>query len=303
MRTLPLTPKAGFSFCLALPRCRRGVIAVQTAILLVVLLGFVSIGTDIGAMLWQRRAMQSAANSAAFGAALAATVGNPPSFTLEGKAISASYGFVDGTANTTVNVNHPPTLGTYKNNTGAIEVLITRPYASILASLFYPGAFTIAARAVALTGTGGSACVLALSSSASSAFSASGSVTGNLINCGLDVQSSSASALSLNGSVTLTAEDISIVGGYTTTGSVVIQSTDGIQTHANPVTDPYATLAVPSYGACTQTKYSVSGSTKKTISPGVYCQGLTIKGSSVVTFSPGLYIINGGDFSVTGPPR
>ena len=63
-----VTPRDVAALCAALAHSRRGMIAVQTAILLVVLLGFVSFAVDIGSMLWQRRAMQSAADSGAWGA-------------------------------------------------------------------------------------------------------------------------------------------------------------------------------------------------------------------------------------------
>ena len=293
-------PVAAAGLWPALCRCRRGMIAVPTAILLVALLGFASLAVDIGSMLWQRRAMQSAADSAALGGALAATVGNPPDFTVEGKSIAASYGFVDGTANTSVKVNQPPTLGAYANNALGIEVLITRPYSAILASLFHPAAFSIAARAVALIGKPGNSCILALDPAASGALSASGSAAVTLNTCDLDIQSSSASALLIEGGAVLDAEDISIVGGYQTSGSGAINSTKGIQTNAPPVTDPYGTLAVPAFTGCAQTNFSVSGTTVKTLSPGVYCGGISISHGARVTLSAGQYILDGGNFSVSG---
>jgi hypothetical protein len=300
MRRTAVRPAAAMAVRRTLCRCCRGVIAVPTAIVLVALLGFVSLAVDIGSMLWQRRAMQSAADSAALGAALAATVGNPPDFTVEGKSIAASYGFVDGTANTSVKVSKPPTLGAYASNAAGVEVLITRPYSAIFASLFHPAAFWIAARAVALVGPPGSTCVLALDPAASGAFLAAGSPTVTLNGCDIDIQSNSASALTLNGSAVLNVDDISIVGGYQTNGSTVINASEGIQTNAKPVIDPYRTLAIPAFSGCNQTNFSVSGSTTKTLSPGVYCNGISISNSAKVTLNPGQYILDGGNFSVSG---
>lgn len=300
MRGSAARPVGAAALWRALCRCRRGLIAVQTAILLVVLLGFVSLAVDIGAMQSQRRAMQSAADSASLGAALAATLGNPPNLSVEAKSIAASYGFVDGTANTTVAVNNPPTLGAYAKNASGVEVLITRPYSAILASLFHPTAFSIAARAVALIGQPGNTCVLALNSAASGAFTASGSAAVTLNACDLAIQSASSSALLVTGGAVVDAEDVSIVGGYETQGSGAINSTNGIQTGAPAAVDPYSTLAVPAYSGCGQSNFSVGGTTVETLSPGVYCNGLSIGASAHVTLNPGQYILNGGNFSVSG---
>jgi hypothetical protein len=297
MPTLPLASTTGRAVCRALARCRQGLIAVQTAILLVVLLGFVSIGTDIGAMLWQRRAMQSAADSAALGAAYAATVGNPPNFAIEGKSISASYGFLDGAASTAVKVNNPPTLGTFRGNTGAIEVLITRPYASMLASLFYTGDFPIAARSVALIGQLSDTCMLILDPTAQDVISMNGTTNLTLSSCSLFVESSSSTAISMVGNSNITADDVKIVGGDKLNGAATITATKGVQTNVSPVADPYASLAVPSFSGCAQTNYSLNST--GTLSPGVYCGGMQFKSKAVATLKTGTYILDGGNFSAS----
>jgi filamentous hemagglutinin family protein len=38
----------------------------------------------------------------------------------------------------------------------------------------------------------------------------------------------------------------------------------------------------------------------RTLSPGVYCNGIDIQSQAVVTLQPGTYIINRGDFNVAG---
>jgi hypothetical protein len=297
MRVSLVTSRDVAALCAALAGSRRGIIAVQTAILLVVLLGFVSFAVDIGSMLLQRRAMQSAADSAAWGAALAATVKNPPDFTVEGKSITASYGYANGSSGTVVQVNNPPTLGAYQSNSLGVEVLITRPYSAILASLFHPTAFSIAARAVALVGKSGNGCILALAPSVTSAVLASGSASVTVNTCDVYIQSTSSSALLVSGGAVVNGEDIRIVGGYKTTGSGVVNATQGVQTGALAVADPYSALAVPAYSGCGHTNLSVS--TVTTLSPGVYCGGIAINGAQV-TLNPGQYILDGGNFSVIG---
>jgi hypothetical protein len=46
---------------------------------------------------------------------------------------------------------------------------------------------------------------------------------------------------------------------------------------------------------------SLSGSTTKTLNPGVYDGGITLSGSSSVTLNPGVYYINGGGITMSGP--
>src|SRR6202034_1570376 len=106
------------------------------------------------------------------------------------------------------------------------------------------------------------------------------------------------SALSVQGSGVVNAEDVSIVGGYQTTGSGKINSTQGIQTGAPAATDPYSGLAVPTFSGCGHTNLSVN--TVTTLSPGVYCGGIAIGNSAQVTLNTGQYILDGGNFSVGG---
>jgi hypothetical protein len=90
-----------------------------------------------------------------------------------------------------------------------------------------------------------------------------------------------------------------------------LTTTDGTFTGVNPIPDPYAGVAIPSYtqGHCDQgnakngTKitgnkqkvYTPSGST-----PYVFCQGLEVQGGSTAIFCPGTYIIDRGSLQLRG---
>jgi hypothetical protein len=104
----------------------------------------------------------------------------------------------------------------------------------------------------------------------------------------------------VSGGAVVNGEDIRIVGGYRTTGSGVVNATQGIQTAAHPVADPYSALAVPAFSGCSQTNLSVGGTTVTTLSPGVYCGGIATSHSARVTLNPWQYILDGGNFSVAG---
>ena len=72
-----------------------------------------------------------------------------------------------------------------------------------------------------------------------------------------------------------------------------------IKTGVASVSDPLLYLKAPAVGGCGRNNYVVSSGTV-TLSPGVYCGGLTIKGSANVTLSAGTYILNGGGMNVSG---
>jgi hypothetical protein len=63
--------------------------------------------------------------------------------------------------------------------------------------------------------------------------------------------------------------------------------------------DPYAGVAVPTPGACAATN-SWGGGGTFTISPGTFCNGLTISNSAKVTMNAGIYIVDRGSFTLTG---
>ncbi len=51
-------------------------------------------------------------------------------------------------------------------------------------------------------------------------------------------------------------------------------------------------------GPCDHTEFNIGASA--TLSPGTYCGGITIYGSSSVTLDPGIYILRGGGLKVLG---
>lgn len=86
----------------ATARNRRGNIAVLTALLLPIFVGFAGIAIEIVYWYMTQRSMQSAADSAA----MAAATNAGDNFTDEAKAIAAQYGYVDGADSTTVTASN-----------------------------------------------------------------------------------------------------------------------------------------------------------------------------------------------------
>ena len=56
--------------------------------------------------------------------------------------------------------------------------------------------------------------------------------------------------------------------------------------------DPFAGTTIPTLSTCDHTNLAISGTV--TLSPGIYCGGLTVIGSGNATLSPGTYYMDGG---------
>ena len=263
-----------------------------------VLLGLTAVGTETGLWLYEHQAMQGATDSAAMSAGNAIAAGNSD-FVGSGSAVAAQYGFVNGVGNASVAINQPPTSGPNVSTPGAVEVIISQPQKRLLSAVLLSNDVVVSARSVAVSGQPGTGCVVALDGTASIDINAKGNPQVVLDGCSVYDNSSSSTALNVSGSATLSALAINVVGGVS--GIANITTVQGIHTGVLPIGDPYANVQVPSFSGCDHTNFSAQ--TTMTISPGVYCGGMTLNAGANVTLNPGVYIIAGGSLSVNGQAK
>jgi Flp pilus assembly protein TadG len=273
-------------------RDTSGVYAIITALALPVLVGAAAFGTEEGLLFYKHRQMQHAADSSAFTAAAAYLAGETNIVT-HADAVAASYGFVAG-SNATVTVNQPPQSGPNVNDTQAIEVIISQGQPRLFSSLW--GAAPIAVTARSVSKAQDQACVLALDHSASGAVSAQGSVNINLVKCAIYDDSNNAQAMSVGGAAKVSSQFVGVVGGIA--GSQGITTVDGTVTGYHVVTDPYADVIPPPFSGCDQTNYATKDIV--TISPGVYCGGMSLGAGAIVTLLPGTYYLDRGSLTMNG---
>jgi Flp pilus assembly protein TadG len=292
---------------------RSGASAVVIALAMTGVLGLAGLGTEVGMWYVSKRTMQAASDSAAYSAAMAEYNGETKAqYTREAKSVAGSYNFVDDTNNTTVTVNSPPTKGNYTTDSNAVEVIITQQQPIVVSGLFLGGPTTVATRSVALTGTPGAGCVLALDGASIDDIFNNGNTTINLIGCDLYDNSPNNCALNLVGSANLTANGAFIVGNYCTSNNASLTITPrptGDGTHVNwsaPISDPYASY-LASYSAPTtcnynNQKYNAGANIPaSTFTNGqVFCGGLDITGNSTVNFPSGIFYITNGVLHVDG---
>ena len=143
--------------------------------------------------------------------------------------------------------------------------------------------------------TGRPLCILALDPSAPGAFDMDNGIV-STDGCEVRVNSSDPVALKSQNNGELYASSICVTGGFDGNGTV----SPAPQTGCAPTPDPLAGLAPPPVGPCDYTNMNVS-SGSLTLTPGVYCGGLSVTGSSTtVTLQPGTYVFKDGELKVAG---
>jgi hypothetical protein len=283
-------------------RNESGQALILAAVSMVVLIGFIGLGVDMGVMRHEKRILQGVADSAAIGGASELNYGD---VTVGAQNAAKQNGFVDGSNGATLTVNNPPQSGPHKNNLQYVEVIASQVAPTYFMKLFRIDSVNINARAVAYLGDS-TGCIYALNQTKTNAILMNGS--GKVqANCGVYDDSKASQALLNNGSGTLTAKSVGVVGNYLNNGSGKITPTPA--TGMVPLADPLSYLDPPSVkGSCSggtqiangSGTYTfnpgnviINGSPTVTLNPGEYCQ-LTLNGSPNVTFNSGTYILDQG---------
>src|SRR6185437_4160411 len=112
--TIIMKTGSGFSVLFGWSRAfaadQSGNIIMLFALSAPIVLGFAALATEGGALFEKKAAVQAAADQAAVSAANSFN-SSQTAYTIEGKAITAQMGFVDGQNGVTVTVNNPPASG------------------------------------------------------------------------------------------------------------------------------------------------------------------------------------------------
>ena len=283
----------------SLLRDLQGSVAIHVAVMMIAITGFAALGIEVGYLLLKHRQMQSAADSAAMSGATALGLGYPADFRMEARAVSAASGYTDGTDGTTVTVNSPPLSGPNAGNSSAVEVIVSQPQTLSLIEVYRAGLFDVGARAVALAGAG-SYCILQLNAGASGGFSMSNGAKVYAPDCAVAVDSAASPALIMNGGARLDTQLVSVVGSASISNGARIDPSGALKTSQAPVADPYASVAVPAYSGCSNGTARTYNYGNWTLTPGVFCNGVSFQNAANVTMQPGAYIIDRGTFLVGG---
>ena len=288
---------------------RRGTVAVLAALCLIGVLGFAALSLDAAVLHQDRRAAQSAADSAALAAAgnLFANwranqgVDNSGAAT-EALASAAANGFANDGVNSVVTVNIPPLSGNFVGQAGYAEVIVQQFQQRAFSAIWGSDPVPVRARAVARglwVPVNNGIIVLDPTSSGSLTSNGGSSVT---TNAKIIVDSNSPSATIVTGGGVLTAPEFDITGvpGTSTSGGGTISGT--ILDGQVPTPDPLAYLPEPDPSTMSvQSKKTVKLQNQGSLSlqPGIYTGGIQVTGGNL-TLAPGIYYMDGGGFSFSG---
>ena len=293
---------------------------VFTVVGLVALLGFVGLGMDMGALRYQKRLQQTAADGASIAGATNLTYGGVQT---GAQSAAASNGFTDasgndatGCSNSTavgtvcVQINNPPQAvtvngtaipaGPHAGDANYVEAIVAVVQPTYFMRIFGVDRETITARAVATNLAGGT----------------SGNTTGCLYTLG--PPSAAIEGVNINGSATLNAPTCGIVdnGNYNTKGNKldVNAGTFGVSGSANvsgpggTVTCGGSTTNCPTYGTPASSDPMGSKTPPCTFPCTLAGSAVSINGNgnftgSGVTYSNGVYTVSPGvysSFSISG---
>jgi Putative Flp pilus-assembly TadE/G-like len=274
------------------PRRERGYVLFAVAFVIISVIGFAGLVFDVGALNYNKRRLQVAADAGALGGAQQMYKSGTGNLTQAVVHDVGLNGFQNGVNGVQLTINNPPAAGTYTGKSNYVEVLLSRPVPTTFMQYFKTTSVTVSARAVGGPGQV-SNCVYVLDPNASGAFSASGSAIFDN-QCGIMVNSSSATGINIAGSSCVTATAIAVVGNYSVSSTCPPSITP--RAGSDPVSDPLASLAPPTVGECNYSNFNKKVGV--TINPGVYCNGITLTGGTL-TMNPGVYILNGGGLKLT----
>jgi len=264
---------------------KHGNIAIITALVAPVLVGFCGFGAETGYWYFRQRGIQAAADIGAYNATMALRAGgSTTTVTSVATTDSANNGWAQ--ARGTITVNTPPTSGP-NQNTRSVEVILTENEPRFFTALFSSTPVTVRSRAVATYTIQAPACMLGLDKQATNAVQFWGNADANFESCNIISDSIASNAFSVGGSARVTAPCVDTVGGDVVQATLVLTSCSTVTTNSPYVPDPYANVSSPPVsGSC------AGGPSGGVLSPGRFCVGLTFQGS--VTLQPGVYVIDGG---------
>lgn len=153
----------------------------------------------------------------------------------------------------------------------------------------------VAVTATAAVVGGTPICVIGLESGANSTLLLDKSARLQAPNCAIYSNSTSSNGLMAKNSATVTAGFICSAGGKSSPGPGSF--TPEPQTDCPIIPDPLAARPAPPYSGCNANGKIIS-TIWTTLTPGVYCGGLTITLGAHVTFQPGVYVFKDGPLVV-----
>jgi hypothetical protein len=254
-------------------RRQRGAFAVMAAIAMPLLVGILGLALDTGLLYVEHHRVYGAASAAALegAASLAAgsslsDISNSNSTLIQSIRRGArQYGYEHGVNGVSV------TARTVDGYSDRIQIDVSLPSPTLIMKLFGNNSATVSTSSIARVSTQPT-CLYVLGNQTSG----------------------QSNALKVGGSTNVTASCAARFG-FALPNNVSTLKVTATGYTGSTTTDPLLGVSAPTVGSCGSgsnfNNRVVTGSA--TLNPGVYCGGLSLKGSGTVTLNPGVYIIAG----------
>ena len=279
-------------------RCELGNFAVGLGCLLPVLLGTIGGAVDILVYNNHRDELQSTADAAVLAAATEAT--------LKGWSVETASEVVEAVVTANLR-NRYAGLATFKHEVDVdetrrrVDLDLTQDHYGYFYLGYFTGSPQIEVHASAAASGQSNICVIVQSPTAANAFHLTGDASVTAAECSAYSNSAHTKGVAAAGLSKLTTELSCSGGGYSgsSTNFDPLPLTDCPQ-----ISDPLAARAatidssLPT-ATCSHTDLEIRAK-KKSLLPGVYCEGLRITKGSTVSLSPGVYVIKDGELRVDG---
>ncbi len=274
-----------------LPRDRRGGTAVTFGLLAAGLLGASGLAIDYANLANCRSDLQRIADTAALSAAREFRLGNADATTIGRVATAYARGALDQHGLT---AEITPTVDTTAKT---VTVRLVGTVATYMIHLADDTSAHASVQATAKVVGGAPICVIGLNTNQQQTVHLSQSAKLKAPGCSVYSDSSNGKGLYIQDDATLDAAFICSSGGKEKLGAGTFNPTP--QTDCPVIPDPLAARPEPPVpSTCSRTNYVISFGTA-ILKPGLYCGGLTVKGTAHVRLEPGVYVIKDGDFLVT----
>lgn len=257
----------------------------------------IGLAADAGELFVARRAMQTAADAAAWAGATVLYAGGNAATAQTAATTDATRNGYTADSFTTITTASPPTSGTVTGDTGYIEVNITRQVETKLIPGNNAGRTSVSVRAVAgIARSGAGLAVLVLHPTNSNALNLGGNADFTITGGGSTTNSTSASAVNVPAGSLLTGSYHRVTGNVSagTASRMTPAPTTGVAATA----DPFASMAGPSTAGLPSFGGQSITSTV-TLSPGLYTGLVTVGNGGTARLNSGVYIFRAG-FTSTG---
>ncbi|MEO1703124.1 MAG: pilus assembly protein TadG-related protein [Pseudomonadota bacterium] len=273
-------------------RNRAGGFALQASVLLPILLGAAAGTLDFMNYANHRSQLQEAADAAALAAVREAAIKGWNAQTAQAIASAVVQANLAKTLDDSTTFYN--TLAKPDEKNRKVKVVVTQDHYPYFAARFFPTPQITVDAVATSAASSDNICVIALEDKNQYAVDLKTKSSLTASTCAVYSNSDHSNGIRISGDGRLEAGLICSSGGTQGPNANYVGNT---VTNCPTVSDPLIARPKPTVGGCTYNNRQITGQTV-TLTPGVYCGGLTVGSGSNVTFGSGIYIIKDGVLTV-----